>query len=387
MTLTELAVKHQTDKAGAHNYMPRYERYLTVLRHQPVTLLEIGVGGYGDPARGGNSLRVWGEWFTHPDTRIIGIDISPKNLVFDDPRICVLEGSQVDADFLHAIHARYGDFTVVIDDGSHVPDHVIRSFEILFPLVRQTGLYFVEDTQTSYWRGAWSASVRHNPANPTYAYFRQIPDWINYSEIPVDDEVGYFERNIVGVHFFHNLIVVEKGINDEPSNFLPSRTNPRVPAFRRALVPGKALDGQIPLGLLVHVGYLGDVINRTFPSLVVDGVDGRYMQGLQVQSSDEHAGCLQYRVRIGREGWTDWVGCDRFCGTRGQSRDLTGVSIRVDPRYAERYRLQFACAFAGDPTVVFGQSGDECVPMDGARPLVGVQIWLTSLVADRGSDE
>ena len=28
----------------------------------------------------------------------------------------------------------------------------------------------------------------------------------------------YYDRHVVALHFYHNLVVVEKGLNDEPSN-------------------------------------------------------------------------------------------------------------------------------------------------------------------------
>ena len=39
---------------------------------------------------------------------------------------------------------------IIIDDGSHLNEHVIESFRLLFPSLAPGGLYVVEDTQTSY---------------------------------------------------------------------------------------------------------------------------------------------------------------------------------------------------------------------------------------------
>lgn len=39
-----------------------------------------------------------------------------------------------------------GSLDVVIDDGSHRVDHQIASFEVLFPLLSDHGIYVVEDT-------------------------------------------------------------------------------------------------------------------------------------------------------------------------------------------------------------------------------------------------
>jgi hypothetical protein len=42
-------------------------------------------------------------------------------------------------------------FDIIIDDGSHVNEHVITTFEYLLPILNNEGLYVIEDTQTAYW--------------------------------------------------------------------------------------------------------------------------------------------------------------------------------------------------------------------------------------------
>ena len=52
-----------------------------------------------------------------------------------------------------------GGLDIVMDDGSHVATHQRVSFETLFPLLADGGLYLIEDTHTSYWsyffEGGW----------------------------------------------------------------------------------------------------------------------------------------------------------------------------------------------------------------------------------------
>ncbi len=40
----------------------------------------------------------------------------------------------------------YDSFDIIIDDGSHMNRDVIKSFELLFPLLNDNGIYIVEDT-------------------------------------------------------------------------------------------------------------------------------------------------------------------------------------------------------------------------------------------------
>jgi hypothetical protein len=44
-----------------------------------------------------------------------------------------------------------GPWDIIIDDGSHVPSHVIFSLYMLWPSVRPGGMHIVEDLDTNYW--------------------------------------------------------------------------------------------------------------------------------------------------------------------------------------------------------------------------------------------
>src|SRR5882757_9979464 len=65
--------------------------------------------------------------------------------------INIFKGSQVDKEFLRNVIKKIGNPDIIIDDGSHVNEHMIDTFKILFPLLKDGGVYVVEDTQTSYW--------------------------------------------------------------------------------------------------------------------------------------------------------------------------------------------------------------------------------------------
>ena len=136
--LVELARKHGTDKWGAHRYAQHYHRHLEHLRDEPVNLLEIGVGGYSDPAQGGKSLRMWKEFF--PQGRIFGMDIHDKSPLEED-RIRIFRGDQGDPASLRRVAEQIGRLDIVIDDGSHLSEHVITTFETLFPLLEPQGIY------------------------------------------------------------------------------------------------------------------------------------------------------------------------------------------------------------------------------------------------------
>ncbi|MGB3630415.1 MAG: CmcI family methyltransferase [Terracidiphilus sp.] len=211
--LNRLAMLFGTDKWGSHWYTQHYDRYFRSIRRKRLNLLEIGVGGYDSPTRGGRSLRMWKAYF--PKGRIVGIDIHDKTALCES-RIDIRQCDQTDAEALKKLSVEYGGFDIVIDDGSHVNEHVIGTFEVLFPLLRPGGFYCVEDTQTACWP-TWGGGV--NAPNSSISYFKKLVDGLNHAEYPI---LGYqptfFDQNIVEVAFFHNLVVICKGRNDEPSN-------------------------------------------------------------------------------------------------------------------------------------------------------------------------
>src|SRR5438270_536387 len=71
--LNRLALHFCTDKWGQHWYTQHYDRYFHARRNERLNLLEIGVGGYKDGERGGESLRMWKSYFSN--SRIVGIDL------------------------------------------------------------------------------------------------------------------------------------------------------------------------------------------------------------------------------------------------------------------------------------------------------------------------
>lgn len=203
-----------TDKWGAHWYTPHYARHLRHLRKRKLTLLEIGIGGYGDPHGGGESLLMWRAYF--PRATIAGIDLQRKLLPLRS-RIRVFQGDQSDPAFLTGVVRELGGLDVVVDDGSHVCAHVITAFETLFPLLSDGGIYVVEDTQTSYWPDFGGNLGAATDPRTTMGYFLSLANGINHAEMP-GRTPGKFERDVVAMHVHHNLIFIEKGHNDEPSN-------------------------------------------------------------------------------------------------------------------------------------------------------------------------
>ncbi len=225
--LTKLATLFSTDKWGKHWYASHYQHHFHPLRKKKLNILEIGVGGYEDQMAGGASLRMW-KWY-FPRSQIYGIDVFDKTS-FEEHRITIEQGCQTDKKFLTDLSHKVGHFDIIIDDGSHVNSHVITSFQILFPLLRNQGIYVIEDTQTSYWSnedtiklGEWGRfngdGIDLNNIKTSMGYFKSLIDGLNHQEfIKPGYCPSYYDKHIVAMHFYHNLIFLYKGNNDEGSN-------------------------------------------------------------------------------------------------------------------------------------------------------------------------
>lgn len=213
--LNMLARIYKTDKWGKHNYTKHYTAHFGKFKFKRIVLFEIGAGGYHYPDIGGNSLRMWKRYF--PFGRIYSLDIYDKSQ-FEESRIKIFRGSQTDEDLLNSIFSNIGRPDIVIDDGSHINEHVIKTFEFLFPGLKTGGIYVIEDAGTSYWPDYGGDSVDLNNPSTIMNYFKKLTDCLNHQELVRSDyKPTYYDKNICSVHFYHNLIFVFKGLNNESS--------------------------------------------------------------------------------------------------------------------------------------------------------------------------
>jgi hypothetical protein len=213
LSLTPLCRFYGSDKED-HLFTPVYDKIFSALRYKKINLLEIGVGGYEDPYSGGESIFLWKSYF--PFARLFFLDIVDKTH-FSQGRVKVFQGSQNDADILQNIVREAGEFDVIIDDGSHINQHQIESFETLLPFLKDGGIYIIEDTQTSYWpRFGGGGHQTKEYENSCMRYFLRLADELNYGEY-LDKKFSPSEINkkIIEIGFYHNMIVVMKGNNEQ----------------------------------------------------------------------------------------------------------------------------------------------------------------------------
>lgn len=212
--LVALANYYGTDKWNAHWYAEVYAEHFRDWRDRPINLLEIGVGGFDDPHSGGASLRMWKAYFRN--SQIHGVDIHDKTPI-EERRIRVWQGSQADPKFMSRVFAGIGRVDILIDDGSHVNAHVITTFQHCFPLLADGGIYVIEDVQTSYWPEYGGNPETFDDPGTSMGFFKRLTDGLNHTEIPDGSRArGPFDTTVRAVHFYHNLIILEKGDSTRP---------------------------------------------------------------------------------------------------------------------------------------------------------------------------
>jgi hypothetical protein len=164
--------RRATGKPAAkwQGYLQHYDRLFCGLKTKPLRILEIGI-------QAGGSLEVWAQYFTSA-IQIIGCDKDPAcgNLSYTDSRIHVLIGDINAPETLHSLTLLTESLDVVIDDGSHHSEDIIRSFVQLFPRLSDGGIYLIEDLHCSYWE-SYGGGL-HDPFS-AISFFKKIVDIIN----------------------------------------------------------------------------------------------------------------------------------------------------------------------------------------------------------------
>ncbi len=181
------------------HYFDIYEQHFERFRGKSPTMIEIGVAG-------GGSLEMWREYFG-PGCRIIGIDINPDCKIHEQDSIEIFIGSQADPKVLSSVLEKYGNIDVVLDDGSHIMNHMIETFEFLYPKINKRGTYMVEDTHTTYWE-QWGGGLKK--PGTFMEFVKDRLDDLNAAHalggIPISD----FTKSTQSITVYDSIVAFEK---------------------------------------------------------------------------------------------------------------------------------------------------------------------------------
>ena len=141
--LKELFNKYDCDKSKKHHYDTVYQPEFEPLQNESINILEVGVFK-------GESASAWIDFF--PNATVYGLDIfvrvSAEDIpILQHPRVKWLKGDSTHPSVSGAIQKAWPDvqFDIIIDDGLHTPEANAQTFKNLFPFVKSTGSYYVED--------------------------------------------------------------------------------------------------------------------------------------------------------------------------------------------------------------------------------------------------
>ena len=200
MSLIDIGKKYPSSK-NISGFIQLYEKYFSSLKDSKINILEIGV-------ENGDSLRIWREYFTNAN--ICGIDIDKKDFKIDN--VDILQGDQSNHAFLLSLINTYKKFDIIIDDGSHQAKHIITSFNFLFPYLSDTGIYVVEDLQTSYFPRYGGSRINLKKKRSSMNFIKSLTDSINYEK----NNRPFFKKNkfdgqIKSINFHQNIAFIYKG--------------------------------------------------------------------------------------------------------------------------------------------------------------------------------
>ena len=203
------------------HYFEIYERHLRGLTSRGITLVEIGI-------LGGGSLQMW-KWYFGRDARIYGVDINADCKAHEEAQIEVFIGDTADRGFCEHVLSRTGPLDVVIDDGGHKASEQLTAFEVLYPAVREGGVYIVEDTHASFWSEFIDTPDKktflqfaHEKVLDLHGWTRQQEHWGRFGSNPDNRlqelTVSEFCRTTGSIHFYDSVVAFEKARRREPSH-------------------------------------------------------------------------------------------------------------------------------------------------------------------------
>ena len=161
-----------SDKFNQHGYHRFYPHHLDRFRHREGNLVEIGVDE-------GKSLQLWRQYL--PNAFLHGVDIGRE---CKGERFVIHRCDQGDPGQLRVVAEQIGAAFAIIDDGSHIPEHQLLTFDLFFEAVLEPGgLYIIEDIEVSYWRRGvlYGYPTRYglHSSRTLMAAMKLVVDWVN----------------------------------------------------------------------------------------------------------------------------------------------------------------------------------------------------------------
>jgi hypothetical protein len=207
-SLTKLGLKHGADKAlDTHNYTDVYPIYIEKFRHEPLTLIELGTFK-------GASCRMWDEYFTNPNAKLIGYDhLLDRVTKFlpDSPRWTGIQGDQWEKEDLEAIAEQWGPFDVVLDDCVHGAAPQEYTLEAFWPHIKPGGVHIIEDINFSSYNDRWyETRVKKGPRSVMPYLNTKLDECLQQESVGKGFPGRTPPSDIKFIHFWRHMAVLGK---------------------------------------------------------------------------------------------------------------------------------------------------------------------------------
>ena len=169
MQAFERAGRH-SDKVSGHGYQRIYPRLLWSLRKDKLKVLEIGV-------QEGNSISLWSEYFAPSEVTQVCVDITDKSLPENIKFVKLDQSNEVS---LKEFVVAHFDFDLIVDDGSHIPQHQLLTLKVLWAALLPGGIYILEDIETSYWGNSRLYGYRFNSNKYLQNTVNVVKDFVEF---------------------------------------------------------------------------------------------------------------------------------------------------------------------------------------------------------------
>jgi len=183
MTIPAYYEAHKTGRGiwKWSNALDAYQQLLTPFIGKKVLLAEVGV-------QSGGSIEMW-KAALGPGCHVYGLDINPACNKFKDPTTTITIGDQGDENMWKNFYTTVtAQVDVLIDDGSHKPEHMGTTLYSTWPHIKPGGFVAIEDIH-----GEWYIS----------SFYWYSANWIHF---------WHEQAQVESVHLYPFMFVVKKSM-------------------------------------------------------------------------------------------------------------------------------------------------------------------------------
>lgn len=196
---------HYNNKVVKNAYQNIYSKFISFIEFEKEAgMVEIGSSN--------SSLNFWLNIFSN--VFLYSADINNDYIERDRYKLIQMDQS-IEKELKnlksHINHKLY----LIIDDGSHIADHQLLTFNNLFPLLENNGVYIIENIECSYWskRSIYGYETKYGYKHPDsiVEIFKNIVDCVNKDFIKEEiiSPIEHIDK-IQNIIFSRNCIIITK---------------------------------------------------------------------------------------------------------------------------------------------------------------------------------